>query len=134
MQLTRRFNDPVGDLFAEFDRFFRAPLGLASERTSNRIPRGFSLYENSADWRLRADLPGFAKKDVEITLDDGILTITAERGDDEHGFTGNVNRSLRLPKELATDRISASLENGVLEVTLPKQEPVKPETTRIEIS
>jgi HSP20 family protein len=134
MQLTRRFNDPVGDLFAEFDRFFRGPLGLAPERTSSRIPRGFSLYETSDDWRLRADLPGFAKKDLEITLEDGILTITAEHGDDAHGFTGNMNRSLRLPKDLATDRISASLENGVLEVTLPKREPVNPEPTRIEIS
>lgn len=134
MQLTRRHNDPVGDLFAEFDRFFRAPFGLTPDRAAHRLPRGFQLYETEADWRVRSDVPGFAKEDLEITLKEGVLTIAANREDDEHGFSGSFERSLRVPKEVATERIAASLENGVLELTLPKQEPATPETTRIEIN
>ena len=134
MQLTRRLHDPVGDLFAEFDRFFRLPIGAAPERAAARIPRGFSLYENDDDWRLRADLPGFSKADLDIALKDGVLTISASREDNDEGFTANFTRSLRLPGDTATDRITATLENGVLELVLPKQEPEKPETTRIEIN
>lgn len=134
MQLTRRLHHPAGDLFAEFDRLFRTPLGLASEHAHGRVPRGFSLYETDSDWRLRADIPGFSKEDVAITLKEGVLTITANRGDEVHGFSGNLEQSLRVPKDIATERISASLADGVLELTLPKQEPETPETTRIEIN
>ena len=132
MQLTRRINDPVGELFAEFDRLIRAPFGPSSGRANPM--RGFDLYETEADWRLRADLPGLSKEDLEVTLKDGLLTIRADRDGDTHGLTGSLERTLRLPKDIATDEISASLENGVLELTLPKQKPATPETTRIEIN
>lgn len=134
MQLTRNINQPVGDLFAEFDRLFRIPFGRTEDRAANQVPRGFSLYESNEDWRLRADLPGFAKEDVEITVTDGVLRIAAKRGDNEQGFIADFTQDVKLPDDVAAGQISAHHENGVLEITLPKQEPPKPETTRININ
>lgn len=90
---------------------FRAPLDI--QRTEG-------------GYRLQAALPGFKPEDVDVTLEQGTLTITAKRSEDrqtEQGsylrrevFSGSYRRRLVLPAEVTAEDIAATLENGVLTV------------------
>ncbi|KAF3967046.1 hypothetical protein ACB098_01G256600 [Castanea mollissima] len=92
-----------------------------------------------------ADLPGLNKEEVNVqVVDDGrVLQISGERkeekGDENvkwhmgERFRGKFLRRFRLPKNAKTDEVKASMENGVLTVTVPKQEAKKPERRVIEI-
>ena len=83
-----------------------------------------------------AQLPGVAKDDVKVNMNYGILTISAERkqpGLQEHEqwirneiTYGTIQRSVELPYSVDADKITASLENGILRVELPKHENAKP--------
>ncbi|GLU11374.1 hypothetical protein SLE2022_281270 [Rubroshorea leprosula] len=91
-----------------------------------------------------ADLPGLKKEEVKVEVDDGrVLKISGERNvekDDENDkwhrverCRGKFLRRFRLPENAKTDEIKASMENGVLKVTIPKQEVRKPEKKVIQI-
>lgn len=92
-----------------------------------------------------ADLPGLNKEEVNVeVVDDGrVLQISGERkeekGDENvkwhrgERFRGKFLRRFRLPENTKTDEVKATMENGVLTVTVPKQEPKKPERRVIEI-
>lgn len=127
MQLTRRFTNQAGDLFSEFDRLFRH----SAERLTNRssLPREFGLYETDRAWMLRTDLPGFRKEDLNIEIRDGILALEGTSSDERE-----LEQSLRLPKGVQVDGISARLEHGVLELSLPKSTPETPEPVQININ
>jgi len=106
-------------LFTGWDQFptptFRAPLDI--QRTEG-------------GYRLQAALPGFKPEDVEVTLEQGTLTITAKRSEDkqtEQGsylrrevFSGSYRRRLVLPAEVTAEDIAATLENGVLTVDVKR--------------
>ena len=98
------------------------------------------LVEHEADFFVHAELPGVNKEDVDITIDKGVLTISAKKENkhEEKSSTvhhmercfGTVQRSIRLPKKVVPGDVRASFENGVLEVTLPKQPPEEPPTAQ----
>ena len=81
--------------------------------------------------RVRADLPGLRPEDVDVSVDDGMLTIRGERRQEEtaenDGFVlsevvcGTFFRKLPLPEGAAEDRVSAKFHDGVLEITVPVQ-------------
>jgi len=91
---------------------------------------------------LRFDLPGFSAEDIEMTVDRGVLQLTAERTLDHHdeGVTvlrrerigGRVSRRLSLGDRYDTGRVEASFDNGVLTLSVPVAETAKPR--RIEIA
>ena len=88
------------------------------------------LVENETAFSVHADLPGVSKDEVEVNIDDGVLTISAhkenhyeESTDTVHHMErsyGTYERSIRLPKNVKVSEVSATVEDGVLEVTLPK--------------
>ncbi|KAH7847696.1 hypothetical protein Vadar_029175 [Vaccinium darrowii] len=93
-----------------------------------------------------ADLPGLKKEDVKVEVSDGLLQISGERKVEEEDdrkednkwhrverCRGKFSRSFRLPDNAKADEVKASMENGVLTVTVPKQEVKKPEKKVIEI-
>ena len=134
MRLSRHIINPAGDFFSEFDRLFRhAWRGFNPAGTGNGT-RAFSAYEADDAWQLRADLPGFRKEDLYISLEDDVLTVKAERKDEEHGFAGRFEQSLRIPDEVKRVDISANLDHGVLQITLPKTEEAQPKTLRISVN
>ncbi len=129
----------------------RWPMGWF-DRELNRMVNHFWNDENESatypvDVRedenhlyVDAELPGFKKDEIDITLHDGVLSITGERkaesGDDEVGegvkthlserrFT-RVSRSFRLPTDVDPNQVDAKLADGVLHLTLHKSEQVKP--------
>jgi len=102
------------------------------------------LYQDKEGFTLRAELPGFRKEDIGVEVADGVLTITghqktetkSDKKDIEAGATTQerrVSRALSLPENLRVDKIHAAYENGVLTVTLPKSEEVKPKQIAIEV-
>jgi HSP20 family protein len=90
------------------------------------------FHESDTAWILRLDLPGFGKPDVKLTVTDRVLQVAAATPA-EQPFGGKFERKWNLGDDVDTTNISARLENGVLELTLPKRTPVVPQPTTIEI-
>ncbi|HEY4280807.1 MAG TPA: Hsp20/alpha crystallin family protein [Conexibacter sp.] len=126
-----------------FDTFFDTPAATrgAEGRVRRWVP-AMDLTETDDQFVLRADLPGVSEDDVHIELEQNTLTVSGERKEShesEHeGFHrverayGSFSRSLTLPEGVDPDGVSASFDNGVLEVRVPK--PVQGKPRRIEIS
>jgi len=90
------------------------------------------FHESDNAWIIRLDLPGFGKPDIAVTVTDRVLHLAAETKPDLP-FGGKFTRQWNLGDDIEATAISAKLENGVLELTLPKQTPVISEPTSIEI-
>jgi len=102
------------------------------------------LYQDKDAFTVRAELPGFRKEDISVEMADGILTVTAHQKTDTKPDKKNketattiqerrVSRAIALPEYLVLDKIQATYENGVLSVTLPKREEVKPKQIAVEV-
>jgi HSP20 family protein len=97
-------------------------------------------YTEDGRYVVRAELPGLdSEKDVEVTVEAGILTIRAERGEekkDAHRSEfryGSLSRSVTLPAGADIDKITATYDKGILEVTVPMAGKAKPEARRITV-
>ena len=99
------------------------------------------VYENDTEIVVRAEVPGMDKKDIEITLTDGLLTLKGERKTDHEEKDekvymtetryGSFCRTLRLPNDVKTDQVDANYKNGILKIVLPKQEAVLPKKIEV---
>jgi HSP20 family protein len=124
-----------------FNTFFDSPSrGAQSPR--RWIP-AMDVVEADDHFVLRADLPGMAEGDVNIEVDDNVLTISGERKSEheerkdgyyrvERAF-GSFRRSLSLPEGVDAEAIQASFNSGVLEVSIPKPEQNKPRKVQISV-
>ena len=123
-----------------FNTAFESPtVGNGGAR---RWTPAMDVLETDEHFVLRADLPGMSEADVNIELEDNVLTVSGERKaeheEKREGFYrverafGSFSRSLTLPKGIDGDAVTAGFENGVLEVRVPKPEQRKPR--KIEIS
>ncbi len=100
------------------------------------------VVETEQGLRVSAELPGLDEKDVELTIDDGVLTLRgekrAETTDKERGYTersyGRFERSLALPFAVEEDKAEASFKTGVLSVTLPRSTKAPERGRRIAIN
>lgn len=124
-----------------FSTFFDGPAPSDTGGALRRWIPAMDLVETEDDFVLRADLPGMSEKDVNIELEDNILTISGERKAEheerkegyyrvERAF-GNFARSLTLPEGIDPDQVRASFDRGVLEVRIPKPEQRKPRKVTI---
>ena len=123
------------DPFRELDRMTEQLLGTptGTPRTPRFMP--MDLYRSGDHYVLHADLPGVDPGSVDVSVDNGTLTIRAQRsGRTEDGvewlagerFTGTYMRQIALGDGIDADRISATYENGVLTLSLPLAEKAKP--------
>jgi HSP20 family protein len=134
---TRPSYNPIAsfiDLRDEMDRLFTVAAPVFAERF-HAFP--VDLYHDKDAFFVRAELPGFRKEDVNVAVEDGVLTIVAEdKGAEKEASVAalrSVTRSLSLPDAVATDKIEARYENGVLQLTLPKREEIKPKQIAVEV-
>ena len=123
-----------------FNAAFEGPGG--GNGGARRWTPAMDLLETEDEFVLRADLPGLSESDVNIELEDNVLTVSGERKteheDKREGFYrmerayGSFSRSLTLPKGIDPEAVTAGFDRGVLEVRVPKPEQRKPR--RINIS
>lgn len=133
MKLSRPFNATAADLFNEFDHFFNRALSRPLLAGARQRHGAFGVYEADSAWHLRTDLPGFRKEDLSLRFEEGTLHLKAEREENTRTFPASVERSFRVPDNVDATRIEARLENGVLEIVLPKVEQDQPASRSIEI-
>ncbi|XP_074579743.1 18.1 kDa class I heat shock protein-like [Curcuma longa] len=156
MSIVRRSNifDPFSlDVFDPFHGFpFDAFRSLA-ERQPGFVDETSAFANTRIDWKetpeahvFQADLPGLKKEEVKVEVEEGrVLQISGERTKEQEEkndkwhrverSSGKFLRRFRLPENAKVDQVKASMENGVLTVTIPKEEVKKaPEVKSIEIS
>ena len=130
-------------IFSEIDSLFNSitsDFPKFYERGESWTPKFEVLNTNSA-YRIRADLPGMSKKDINIEVVDNNLTISGERhnsnDDVNHDYSeihyGKFSRVFNLPEDVQENKIKASMKDGVLALDIPRVEAVKPEVKKISI-
>jgi HSP20 family protein len=131
----------MDDEFEELmERLFRSEEGRMTPAKEWFTPR-VDFTENETHYEVKVDLPGLKPEEVKVELRNGDLWISGERKEEkeEEGKTyhrierryGEFRRVLPLPVEVSEEKIEARVENGVLTVTVPKAETVKPKTIEI---
>lgn len=130
-------------LFDDFDDMFSlSPLSMWKGFETNISPR-LDVFEDKDNVYVKAEMPGLNKEDIDVTLRDGTLSISAEKHSekeetDKHYHVRQISsssfsKSIRLGNDLAEDKISARYTNGILELKIPKQEVEKPKTKKVRI-
>jgi HSP20 family protein len=128
----------IFDPFADLNRLHR-DFERSVQRTPSRAGADFAppvdVHEEKDAYVLRAELPGIKREDIEISLEENVLTIKGERrfekqeeGKRYHRVErsyGSFVRYFQLPKMVDAEHVEASLQDGVLSVRVPKQELVK---------
>jgi HSP20 family protein len=125
-----------------FDDAFTRPFSLLREGGwSGASAPAMDMYQTDNEVVVKATLPGFKADQVQINLTGDVLTLKGEAKQEdernerawhirEHRF-GTFERSVALPTAVKTDKVEAVFENGILTVTLPKADEVKPKTINI---
>ena len=123
-------------LQSEMNRLFNSFFEGNGEASPRRWTPAMDLVEAEDHLVLRADLPGLSEEDVNIEVQDNVLTVsgerTTEREEKREGYYrmerafGNFSRSMTLPEGVDAEKIQASFDKGVLEVRIPKPEERKP--------
>jgi HSP20 family protein len=130
----------VSRLQKDIDRLFSSPQTTAAD-TGAWLPP-VDIHEEANQFLLHVDLPGVDPKAVEVTSDQGVLTIRGQRDetrrDARDGYrriervTGEFQRRFSLPETADTQNIKAKVVNGVMEVSIPKLAQVQPHRITVE--
>ncbi|MFW8588311.1 Hsp20/alpha crystallin family protein [Rhizobium beringeri] len=139
LALHREMNRLFDDVFRGFEG--RSPTVSSRFMFESAWPK-IEVSETEREIRVTADIPGMDENDVELLLDNGVLTIRGEkRAENEdkdrqfsERFYGRFERRLSLNSEVEEDKIAASFRNGVLTVTLPRSGSQQPTAKRITIN
>lgn len=139
-----RYEKPQNALSEFLDDFFNVSGYEAIDRNipGRNWPK-VDIVENDTDYTLSADLPGMEKGDFRISVEKGVLSIEGEKKgvqkEQKSNYYhlecsyGKFKRSFSLPEEVNVESIEAKLENGVLELKLPRNEKAKPKTIEVKI-
>ena len=133
----------MGDPFENFFEGFFRPVRRGGE-TESQTP-AVDVVERAKEFVVTADLPGVKKEDIQITLQDSVLSISAEskkQSEEKQGERvirrerryGKYLRTMQLGQDIDESSVKASFNNGVLELTLPKKEEVQPKKVTVPIS
>ena len=143
-QMDRLFDDFMSDW--RLPSLSRDLFGMPAFQTPGEslVDVRFDISEGEEGIEITAELPGMAEKDVEIALDNGVLTIKGEKKfeketkDRDYHLSerryGHFARSMRLPDSIDQEHIRANFDKGVLSVILPKRPEAKAQKKKIEIS
>lgn len=142
---ARELDTLQGEMNRLFSTFFDTPSSRRG--TGNGVSRrwipAMDLVETDQHFVLKADLPGMTENDVSIELEKDVLTVSGERKtehEEKHeGYyrlersSGAFSRSLTLPEGIDAGAVTASFDNGVLEVRIRKPEQIKPQRVQIAV-
>jgi HSP20 family protein len=141
MTLQREVNRLFDDMFSGFDMPFGGMPSARARGWSSAWPN-IEVAETDKELRVTAEVPGLKEKDVEVLLEDGVLTIRGERKseteDKERQFSeryyGTFERRIALGPDVQEDKVAADFKDGVLTVTLPKSAQIESKAKRIAIN
>ncbi|KAI3667708.1 hypothetical protein L6452_42777 [Arctium lappa] len=147
------FNGRRNSIFDPFSLHISDPFrDFPIPSSSNVLCETSALVNTRVDWKetpeahvFKADLPGIKKEEVKVEVEDGrVLQISGERNVEKEDkndtwhrverSSGKFTRRFRLPENAKMDQVKAAMENGVLTITVPKEEVKKPDVKSIEIS
>ncbi len=146
-RLTRTRNRNLSSLQNEIDRVFDRFFPSREQDQDGSSPQAvwrprMDLIETEEAYRLHLDMPGMSTDDIKISYQDNELVVsgerTSKRADEGEEFVrversfGQFRRAFTLPRTVDADSIGATYENGVLTVTVPKTEAVKPRQIEIQ--
>lgn len=133
-----RIRKEMDQLWESF--FERRPT--RGEELSEWLP-SIDFSETKNNYVVKAELPGIDPKDIDISLTENVLTIKGEKkqekeeeGENYHFVErsyGSFTRSIRLPGQVQSDKVSATFKNGILKITLPKTEEAKKKEIKIKV-
>ena len=136
-------SDRWSNLRDELNSFFDMPFSSNFGRTG-QLFTGWSpaldLYESGDHFVAVVELPGMPKEKIDISLHDGTLTISGERKRESNNgetaqrterYVGTFRRSITLPTRVDAGKVSATYQDGILKVTLPKAEEAKPKQIKV---
>ena len=140
LSLHRDVNRLFDDVFRGFDSRLPA-LGRFSSFGGGGWPN-VEVSDGEKEIRVTAEVPGLKEKDVEVLLEDGVLTLKGEKRSETEDkdrqfserFYGRFERRIPLGYEIDDDKVSANFKNGVLTVSLPKTERAQAKAKRIAIN
>lgn len=134
------FLNPWAGFESEIDRLvtsaFGSLLGEGTTGTALSHPR-VDLYEDKDHFHYRVELPGLKREDIGVEVGDGVLSVSGTRkgfkSDGAAEQSTSFTRSVSVPARVQEDKILAKYEDGILTVTLPKAEEVKPKRIAVQV-
>lgn len=137
LSLHREMNRLFDDVFRGFDA---RPAAFGSFSSSAGWP-SVEISETDKQVRVTAEVPGMNEKDIEVLLEDGVLTLRGEKRseieDKERHFSerfyGHFERRVPVGHEVQDDKVDASFKDGILTVTLPKSAQAQSKVKRIAV-
>lgn len=138
MNSLQKVWDTPFDLLRDMDRTFNGRLNIDPDDLTAKYP--VDIHEDDEGLTVTAELPGFTKDQVDVSIDNGILTIAAKRDavKNEEGTTHlrerrftRVHRQFTLPTTVDPTDVDAKLADGVLTLGLKKKEEVKPRKIQV---
>jgi len=128
--MEKEINKMFNDFFRSFDRGYEYPL--------------MDIIDSKDDLVIYVEVPGVSKDDIKVKIHNDVLTISGERKEPElpekanclirEREFGKFMRSVRLPYPIEVSKVSAEYKDGILKITLPKKEEVKPKEIQINVS
>ena len=126
----------TSNFFNEIDRWFDN-ISI----NPNIWKPSFEVLDMDTSYRVRAELPGMDKKDVNIEIQNDVLTISGEKKYNNENLDSNYSefsygefsRSFNLPDDVKGNDIKASMRNGILALEIPRSKKIKPDVKRISI-
>lgn len=152
MAIARWRRSDLPDPVAEFDRLrdeinklFDFDYGdEANGLFDRRVSPAIDVVEQSDEFVVTCDLPGVDEKDLDISIANNVLTIKGEKKDPvdadkqkvyrRETWAGTFQRTLSLPDTIDAEKIEAEIHDGILTVTLPKREEIKPRQISVKVS
>lgn len=144
MLARRVYRDPwdtIREFRGEMDRMFNRDVDAYTETASDWVP-SVDIKEGKDAYEVVADVPGVNPKDIDVSLEEGVLTVKGERKseskDEREGYTrtervyGSFYRRFTLPETADAENISAKTEHGVLRLHIPKKEKALPKRITVE--
>lgn len=139
--------NPFQEFESLLDRYNRGRSGkqLSSDLSFADWAPSCDIEEEEDKYVIKADLPGVDKKDIDVKLENGVISIRGEKqveketgkGTKRHRterFHGTFARSFTLPDAVQDERVDASYKDGVLKLVIPKAEEAKPKSIDIKVS
>ena len=137
--LLNQFSSELNNLF---EPHFARNLRRDEETTASDWTPAVDIKEEQERFLIHADIPGVEPEDIDVHMENGVLTISGERVSENHEETEGYRRTERvrgtflrrftLPDTANAENISAKCTHGVLEVSIPKQEKVKPQKIQVQ--